>query len=54
MSNMCKKISYPDFAKALTSMQRINRKPGFDLKRAYECKACGMWHLTSWDMVYGG
>lgn len=47
------KISYPNHSikGALAEMQRLNRKPGFNLKRAYKCKSCKRWHLTSGDMV---
>lgn len=44
---MCDKVQYPNFDKALKSMQYLNRHKGFDLRNTYQCKECGKWHLTS-------
>jgi hypothetical protein len=46
----CYKIKYGNFGKALKAIQKINRQPGYDLKRAYQCPYCGFWHTTSEEM----
>lgn len=49
---MCKKAQYSNFGKALKAMQRLNKQPGWDLKRAYICPDCGKWHLTSQELKH--
>jgi hypothetical protein len=44
------KIKYKNLGRALKHMQQLNRKPGYDLKRAYKCPCCGKWHLTSQEL----
>lgn len=47
----CSKVMFDSLDEAEAAKLVINNKLGFNLKRAYYCKKCFSWHLTSRDPV---